>query len=199
MALFSTSRDGKYLFAGVQRIESATTGGRLFDLQAGTERASFPPNDAWAEALFTADGRRFITRSNSGQIKVHPVDPFEEARPLLPRELTAEEMEQYEVGSAEERGRRRWESLDLVTRDLQTALAFQRDQPQHEAGAAFAHARLLGLKAKLSEPGFQGPPPAALRQVLDEIRSVLGSQANLKKSLDEVDAALAALQETKKP
>jgi WD40 repeat protein len=59
-------------------------------------------SDVLWSATFSPDGKRLVTASDDGTVRIWPADPVEAAKRLKPRELTAEESKLYKAGSEAE-------------------------------------------------------------------------------------------------
>jgi len=48
-------------------------------------------------AFFSPDGKRVVTASTDGTVKIWPVDPLSVAKKMKPREMTFEEKQKYTI------------------------------------------------------------------------------------------------------
>jgi WD40 repeat protein/tRNA A-37 threonylcarbamoyl transferase component Bud32 len=77
---------------------------RLWDVQTGKQVATLKGHTHIVdEVVFSPDGKWLVTVSGNSQARMWPVDPLAEALRRRPRELTAEEKQQFEVGEMEKR------------------------------------------------------------------------------------------------
>jgi WD40 repeat protein len=75
---------------------------RLWDVATGRQVATLKGHTHIVRGvLFSPDGKRLLTLGGNGQARLWPVDPLSEAVRRLPRELTPEEREAFEVGAME--------------------------------------------------------------------------------------------------
>jgi WD40 repeat protein/tRNA A-37 threonylcarbamoyl transferase component Bud32 len=91
------SADGKLLATAsldrTARLWDALTGKQVATLKGHTHLVH--------EVVFSPDGKWLVTTSGNSQARLWPVDPLPEALRRRPRELSAEERQQFEVGELE--------------------------------------------------------------------------------------------------
>jgi WD40 repeat protein/tRNA A-37 threonylcarbamoyl transferase component Bud32 len=75
---------------------------RLWDAATGKQFASLKGHTyIVSDVVFSPDGKWLMTTSGNSQARLWPIDPLAEAVRRKPRELTAEERQQFEVGMLE--------------------------------------------------------------------------------------------------
>jgi WD40 repeat protein len=75
---------------------------RLWDAATGQQVATLKGHKYTVSGLlFSPDGQWLVTIADNSQARLWPLDPLAEAIRRRPRELTAEERQQFEVGELE--------------------------------------------------------------------------------------------------
>jgi WD40 repeat protein len=90
----SFSKDGRFL---VTTSDDRTA--RLWDASSGQEFFTLTGHhDGVKSAVFSPDGKYVVTASWDGTARLWPADPLPLARERMPRELSSEEKERFQIG-----------------------------------------------------------------------------------------------------
>ncbi len=111
------SRDGTLAWA------QSKNGIHIFDAETGDAFARLTPKSGdFCEPVESLDGRYLLTVTDSGWFQRWPLDPVAYAREVVPRDFEPEELELYEIGTAEERAMR----IKSLVRRTPTGTRFKR-------------------------------------------------------------------------
>jgi WD40 repeat protein/serine/threonine protein kinase/tetratricopeptide (TPR) repeat protein len=164
-ALFSP--DDKQVIIGAE-------GAYLLDTETGREMAYLDGVGRWTPVRFGLCGRAILVGSqDGGGIRVYPVFPLTVARERLPRALTPDEVDTFEVGSFEERRdyRLSWR-LDQLMRDLSCGAETLAIQRGHSGLRDYVANVLREVISLIATPTAGEAAPKAWKDAFEAVKGV---------------------------
>jgi WD40 repeat protein/serine/threonine protein kinase len=147
---------------------------RVWDTVTGKEVVAFPHRDRIQSAAFTPDGSHVLSLSGRQRVHLWPLDLISEARRRKSRDLTPDEMDQFEVGSLEgRRAYRRKSQVEDIFKELAIGQLFPPEQVDLDRTVSSPILQPLKMLRKLAE----GMPEAERRTALERVLQSIGKAA----------------------
>ena len=141
-----------------------------------------------ANAGLSPDGQQVVAVSRSGRISLWPVDPLPIAVRRKHRELTPDERDAYDIGTAEDRRRyrERW-GADRDCRRLETVAGMFSDDPGNAALRGMMKSALEAIVNSLSKKPVESVVEQALGCIRRALKTANVSDAELRELLPEYE------------